>query len=164
MDQLTYYRYACISLMQSVNVRQLVLLYLTSCLRLRFFLDWIGNSIGNYASTIQAKMQDINKCTETLIFHCRWKLAHGEIALLYAEDISVYIWRRNWFHPEHHRKLDDISEVDCYTCTWFRQNHKNVCHLLLHLRVPDTFRHQSNGEIYSGEACFLVYLYHITKE
>ncbi len=36
-------------------------------------------------------------------------------------------------------------------------------HLLIHLRVPDTLIHQSNGAIYSGEACFLVYLYHITK-
>jgi hypothetical protein len=39
-------------------------------------------------------------------------LAHGEIALLYAEDLSVYVQRRNPFHPVDHRKLDDISATD----------------------------------------------------
>ena len=117
--------------------------------------------MGNYASVIRAKMQDIKECNETLFFHISWILAHCEIALLYAEDLSVYIRRRHQFHPLDHRKLDDISETDCYA--WLSQNHKNMHRLLLHLRVPDTFIHQSNGAIHSGEACFLVYLYHITK-
>jgi hypothetical protein len=125
------------------------------------FLDWIGHSIENYASAIQPKTQGIKECTETLFFHIRWILAHGEILLLYAEDLSVYLWRRNQFHPADHRNLDDFLETDCYT--WFSQNHENMHHLLIHLRVPDTLIHQSNGAIYSGEACFLVYLYHITK-
>jgi hypothetical protein len=106
-------------------------------------------------------MKDIKECVETLFFHIRWILAHGEIALLYAEDLSVYIRRRHRFHLADHRKLDDISEADCYT--WLSQNHENMRRLLLHLRVPDTFIHQSNGMIHSGETCFLVYLYHITK-
>jgi hypothetical protein len=57
--------------------------------------------------------------------------------------------------------LDDISEADCYT--WFGQDHENIQCLLLHLRVSDTFIHQSNEAIYSREACFLVYLYLIIK-
>ncbi len=98
---------------------------------------------------------------ETLFFHIRWILAHGEIVLLYAKDLSAYVQRRNQFHPADHRKLNDISEADCYT--WFSQNHKNMHCLLLHLWVPDKLIHQSNGVIYSGEACFLVYLYNLTK-
>ncbi len=89
-------------------------------------------------------------------------MGNSEIALLYAKDLSVYVWRRNQFHPADHQKLDDISEADCYT--WFSQNHENMRRLLLHLQVPDMLTHQSNGVIYSGEACFLVYLYHLTKE
>jgi hypothetical protein len=161
MDQQTYYGYAWMSLVQGTDVLQLVLLHLASYLRLRWFLDRIGHSMGNYASVIRAKMKDIKECVETLFFHIRWILAHGEIALLYAEDLSVYVRRRHRFHPADHRKLDDISEADCYT--WFSQNHENMRRLLLHLRVPDTFIHQSNGMIHSGETCFLVYLYHITK-
>jgi hypothetical protein len=69
--------------------------------------------MGNYASIIRAKMKDIKECVETLFFHIRWILAHGEIVLLYAEDLSVYVRRRHRFHPADHRKLDDISEADC---------------------------------------------------
>ena len=140
---------------------QLVLLHLASYLRLRWFLDRIGHSMGNYASVIRDIMKDIKECIETLFFHIRWILAHGETVLLYAEDLSMYFRRRHRFHPADHRKLDDISEADCYT--WFSQNNENMRHLLLHLQLPDTFVHQSNGMIHSGETCFLVYLYHITK-
>ncbi len=66
--------------------------------------------MGNYASVIRAKMKDIKECVETLFFHIRWILAHGEIALLYAEDLSVYVRRRHRFHPADHRKLGDISD------------------------------------------------------
>jgi hypothetical protein len=124
------------SLVQGMNVLQLVLLHLASYLRLCLFLGWIGHSMENYASTIWAEMQDIKDCTETLFFHIRWILGNGEVALLYAKDLSVYVWRRHRFHPSDHQKLDDISEADCYT--WFSQNHKYMRHLLLHLQVPDT--------------------------
>jgi hypothetical protein len=40
-------------------------------------------------------MQGIEASAETLFFHIRWILANGEIALLYAKDVSVYVWRRN---------------------------------------------------------------------
>jgi hypothetical protein len=40
-------------------------------------------------------MKDIKDRTETLFFHIRWILGNGEIALLYAEDLSVYVQRRN---------------------------------------------------------------------
>ena len=80
--------------------------------------------MGNYASVIRAKMKDIKECIETLFFHIRWILAHGEIVLLYAEDLSVYVQRRHGFHPADYRKLNDISEADCYM--WFSQNHKNM--------------------------------------
>ena len=75
-------------------------------------------------------MKDIKKCVETLFFHIRWILAHGEIVLLYAEDLSVYVRRRHRFHPADHRKLGDISEADWYTR--FSQNHENMRRLLLH--------------------------------
>ena len=52
MDQQTYYGYAWMSLVQGTDVLQLVLLHLASYLRLRWFLDLIGHSMGNYASVI----------------------------------------------------------------------------------------------------------------
>jgi hypothetical protein len=52
MDQQIYYGYAWMSLVQGTNVLQLVLLHLASYLRLRWFLDRIGHSMGNYTSVI----------------------------------------------------------------------------------------------------------------
>ena len=68
MDRQTYYRYTWISLMPGMNVNmiQLVLLHLASYLHLLLFLDWIGNSTGNYTSAIWAKIQDIKECIKTL--------------------------------------------------------------------------------------------------
>jgi hypothetical protein len=73
--------------------------------------------MGNYASVIRAKMQDIKECNETLFFHISWILAHGEITLLYAEDLSVYIRRRHQFHPADHRKLEQkyVSPASSFT-------------------------------------------------
>ena len=49
---------------------------------------------------------------------------------------------------------------DCYT--WFGQYPHNLRHLHLHLRVPQSFM-SPTGQIYGGEECFLIYLYHLTK-
>jgi hypothetical protein len=89
MNRQTYYGYAQMSLVQGMNVLQLLLLHLASYLHLRLFLGRIGHSMEKYASAIWAKMQDIKDCAETLFFHIRWILGNGGIALLYAEDLSV---------------------------------------------------------------------------
>jgi hypothetical protein len=46
MDQQTYYRYAWTSLAQGMHIFHLVLLHLASYLRLRWFLDRVGDSMG----------------------------------------------------------------------------------------------------------------------
>jgi hypothetical protein len=145
MDQQTYYGYGWVSLVQALHVLQLILLLLASFLRLRWFVDGVGDFMGNYTSSIRSKMQSIKDCVERLVFLLRWILAHGEIALLYAEDLSVYVRRRHRFHPADHKRLDEISEQDCFT--WFSQNHANIRCLLLHLRVPDTFTNLSNRAV-----------------
>ncbi len=58
MDQQTYCGYAWMSLVQGMNVLQLVLLHLASYLCLHLLLGRIGHSMGNYASEIRAKIQD----------------------------------------------------------------------------------------------------------
>ncbi len=131
--------------MQALHVLQLVLLLLVSFLCLHWFVDGVSNSMGNHTCLIRSKMQSIKDCVERLFILLRWILAHGEIALLYAEDLTMYVCRRHQFHPADHRRLDDISEQDCFT--WFSQNHANILCLLLHLRVPDTFTHVSNGAV-----------------
>ena len=59
------------------------------------------------------------------------------------------------------RLLDDISEEDCYI--WFALNRANMRLIFLHGRVPDTLRNPTNRAVYSGQTCFLVWLYHLRK-
>ena len=162
MDQQTHYGYALLSLLQALQVFQFVLLLLANFTRLRWYVNGVGNSISNQTTNmILSKMKSIKEYAELLLFHLRWILAHGEIAFLYAEDLSIYIQRRHPFHPKIYRVLEDISEQDCYT--WFSQNNENIRRVLLHLRVPPLFTHQSNGAVYAEMECFLIYLYHLTK-
>jgi hypothetical protein len=91
MDQQTYYGYAWTSLAQGMHIFHLVLLHLASYLRLRWFLDWMGDSTGYYFTSIWTKMESIKVCVDKVLFLMHWILAHGEIALLQAEDLSIYV-------------------------------------------------------------------------
>jgi hypothetical protein len=53
-----------------------------------------------------------------------------------------------------------VPYQDCYT--WFGQYPHNLLCLHVHLRVPQSFILPA-GQIYGGEECFLIYLYHLTK-
>ena len=69
---------------------QLILHHLAIYLQFRWLLDQVGNSMENYTFSIRAKMRCIKDRVGTLLFFMRWILAHGESALLYAEELSVY--------------------------------------------------------------------------
>jgi hypothetical protein len=90
-DQQTNYGYAWTSLAQGMHIFHLVILHLASYLRLRWFLDRVGNSTGYYSTSIRTKMESIKVCVDKLLFLMHWILTHGEIALLQAEDLSIYI-------------------------------------------------------------------------
>jgi hypothetical protein len=106
------------------------------------------------------KMRKIMNAVNRMFFIARWIRAHGEIALLYAEDLTVFIHRRHRFGPHRFRRIDDVPYQDCYT--WFGQYPHNLRRLYEHLWVPESFT-SPTGQIYGGEECFLIYLYHITK-
>jgi hypothetical protein len=110
--------------------------------------------MGYYSTSIWTEMESIKVCVDKLLFLMHWILAHGEITLLQAEDLSIYIQRKNQFHPIKHRMLVNISEQDCYR--WFSQNHENMHRVMIHLRIPNTITHPSNGAVFTGEECFLV--------
>jgi len=97
-----------------------------------------------------------------LLFVLRWIRALGEIALLHAEDLTVFIRRRqNRFGPLRCRRIDDLPYQDCYT--WFGHYPHNLRRLHRQLRVPQSFTEPRSLQMFSGEECFLVYLYHLTK-
>jgi hypothetical protein len=87
-------------------------------------------------------------------------MAYGELALLYAEDLSIYVRRRHQFLPERYRTIDEISQRDCYT--FFGINPAQLRLLYRHWRIPNEFRSPSR-HVFTGEECFIIYLYHLLR-
>ncbi len=162
MEQETYYRYAEVAVQRVTYILQLILLHQALYVTLRMTIGW-WSGIASMASAIasaRGKMQQIMNAVNQMYFIARWIRAHGEIALLYAKDLTVSIQRRHRFGPHCFRRINDMPYQDCYT--WFGQYPHNLHHLHVHLRVPQSFM-SSTGQIYGGEECFLIYLYHLTK-
>jgi len=120
MEQETYYRYAEEAVERVVFILHLVLLILhkASYVALRSLVGrWSGVSVANVASvvkTARAKMKWMLDAVHHLLFVLRWIWALGEIALLHAEDLTVFIRRRqNRFGPLRCRRIDDLPYQDC---------------------------------------------------
>ena len=62
-------------------------------------------------TTIEAVREKLN-CAKTTLedlqFLLRWTMSYGEIALLFAEDLTVFVRRRHRFHPKRFRRLSEI--------------------------------------------------------
>ncbi len=143
-------------------ILQLILVHQASYISLRATIGRWSGIAGMTEAIVSAweKMQKIMNTVTRLFFIARWIRAHGEIALLYAEDLNVFIRRRHQFGPHRFRRIDDVPYQDCYT--WFGQYPHNLHRLYVHLRVPNSFT-SPTGQVYGGEECFLIYLYHLTK-
>jgi hypothetical protein len=166
MEQETYYRYAEEAVERVVFILHLVLLHQASYVALRSLVGrWSGVSVANVASVVEtarAKMKRMLDVVHHLLFVLRWIRALGEIALLHAEDLTVFIRRRHdRFGLLRCRRIDDLPYQDCYT--WFGHYPHNLHRLHWQLRVPQSFTEPRRGQMFSGEECFLVYLYHLTK-
>jgi hypothetical protein len=120
MEQETYYRYAEEAVERVVFILHLVLLHQASYVALRSLVRrWSGVSAANVArsvvETARAKMKRMLDAVHHLLFVLRWIRALGEIALLHAEDLTVFIPRRqNRFGPLRCRRIDDLPYQDCY--------------------------------------------------
>ena len=132
--------------------------------RLRLFVrQWdevIGENVGVAVSEAREMMKRIQRIFDELELLVACLMSLAEISYLQVEDLTVFIRRRNRFSPKRNRRIDEISRDDCYT--WFGQNHTNIHLLIRHLRLPRTFT-TPTGVVYTGEECFLVYLYHVIK-
>lgn len=120
----------------------------------------IGDAVAGQIAAAQARIQYFKDKMETLIAIFTWLKANGELALLRAEDLSIFIRRKNRFHPPRYRRIQDISRQDCYS--WYGLSNYNLQRLFEHWRVPETLT-TSSRHSYHGEECFLVMLYHMIK-
>ena len=105
-------------------------------------------------------MAKISRIVTRLHFILRWTKSYAELALLYAEDLSIFNRRRHQNTPKRFRKIDDIDSDMCYS--WFGLGHYDVSHLYLSWRIPDFFR-ASSGQVFSGEECFIIPIFHMRK-
>ena len=120
----------------------------------------MGESVGRAVEEARVMMSRAQAKFDELEVLVACVMALAEIAYLHVEDLTVFIRRRTRFSPRRNRRIVDISGDDCYA--WFGQNHSNMHLLVLHLRVPSTFT-TPTGSVYTGEECFMIYLYHVIK-
>ena len=120
----------------------------------------IDTGIADAVAAAHVKMQHGKKMMDKLLLLLRWVKTYGDIAWRYAEDLTVFVRRRNCFHPYRFWKLVDISPQDCYS--WFGATNNNLERLFVHWRVPATFT-ATSCHLYGGEECFIIFLYHMMK-
>ena len=90
----------------------------------------------------------------------QWTKSYAKLALLYAEDLSILNHRWHQKTPKCSQKIDDIDSDMCYS--WFGLGHYDVSCLYLLWRIPDIFR-ASSGQVFSGEECFIITIFHMRK-
>jgi hypothetical protein len=98
---------------------------------------------------------------DKLLLLLRWVKVYGEIALLNAEDLTVFICHRNHFHSCYFWKLVDINRQDCYP--WFRVSNSNLERLFKHWKLPATLTPATSRPLYGGEECFIIFVCHMMK-
>ena len=107
-------------------------------------------TFGDSIEQLRQKLVLIKKAIDRICFLISWISSYGELALLYAEDLTVFIRpRRIRWIPHRYRTLDDINPEDCDT--WFGLSPFDLRQLFVHWRVPTTLRTESRSA-FQGEA------------
>lgn len=123
--------------------------------------EFMGAQMASYVTSLRNHMQSIMSILSQLVFISSWITCLGEMCLLYAEDLTVYIRRRRVFPPKRNRRLEDIDINSCYQ--WFGLTPYQLMELYNAWRIPIRFRNPSNRQIFDGEECFIIMMYHIIK-
>ncbi len=112
----------------------------------------------SYCRDVIGRFQDTILGLQWLWRYCRY---YGEVALLYADDLTYFVRRRHRFRPESNRTMDAISRRDCYT--WFGILPDQLRMLHLHWRIPERLQAPNSRHQFDGEACFIICLFHMVK-
>ena len=164
MEQEVHYEVAEEALLQSYDLAQTIMLLLPMYIRLNTLVaQWqhLSDSMTRAIAAARDKLQLIKDAINRLNFLMMWVLAMGQIAFLYAEDLSVYVRRRYRFYPKRYRRISEINNNDLDL--FFGLSRFNITQLYLHLRIPETFTAPISHHVYTGEECFIIYLCHLNK-
>lgn len=166
MEQEVYYNMAEDVLLKSMHLLNIItaifLAYESFKARIGRWQS-LGGRVGAAAaiSGAREKMEKLKEKIDRLLFLLSWFRSYGEMALLYAEDITVYVRRRNRFQPPRNRTLNEISRRDCYT--WFGHLPDDLRQLYIHWRIPESFTIERSRNTFTGEECFLIFMYHMIQ-
>ena len=162
MEQEVYYENAEISVEESLIIMHMIVLLSALHLRASSILRNLQNMNGiqSVLDYFRNMINSIKIKIDRLFLVVSFLRAHGELALLRAEDLTVYIRRRNRFRPKSYRLLQDLTRQNCYD--WYGLSPHSLRRLFSKWRVPDQFRSRSR-HVYSGEECFLIFMYHMIK-
>ena len=95
------------------------------------------------ANKIKQKIQQLR-------FALSWVRCYSELALLYAEDLTVLIRQRNQFRPHQYQYMNHISQQDCDQ--WLGLSPHQLRLLFRHWKFPDTFVLMSSNR-FTGKEC-----------
>ena len=116
MEQEVYYLFAEDALERGTLMAHLLVLILGIYNRLYGkIVCWIGYDF--ITAAVNAQRVQIKSIMQQLILLITWTRAYGEMALLYAEDLTVFIRQRHQFDAHRFRSIDVIDRQDCYV--WF---------------------------------------------
>ena len=163
MQQEWHYTYSELLLLQALHVATLVsVLSVIYDYYNKTISYWgeIGSGLADTISVARAKMANIRNTIDRLLLLIRWIKSYGEVALLYAEDLTIYIRRRNRFHTKRFRRINEIDRDTCYN--WFGLATHEFEQLFTHMRVPESFT-ASSRHVYNGEECFIILLHHMIR-
>ena len=125
------------------------------------YWEQLSTVASNITASLRRDVKRIKAQVDRLLFVINWILACGEMCLLYAEDLAVFCRpRERRFKPEINRSIDDLTPEDCDF--WFRLSPDSLRRLFIYWRVPRSFRTHDRRK-FSGETCFLIFLYHLRK-
>lgn len=114
-----------------------------------------------YLDRLRALVSKIKTQVEYIYLLLLWVQSYGEIAMLHAEDLMVFVRPRNHrFKPECYRKVSDISASDCDD--WFGLSPHQLRRLFTMWRCPEFFQKKQSSP-FSGETCMIIFLYHLKK-
>ena len=153
MEQEVYYDFAAEILNHADHISQTVVLLVAIHHYYNAFADTIDQA--------RQKLATIKKIIDRLCFLLSWISSYGELALLYAEDLTVFIrHRRPRWMPLRYQTINEINPEDCDA--WFGLSPFDLCQLFVHWRVPSILRTPCR-KTYQGEECFLIMMFHMNK-
>eukprot|EP00984_Skeletonema_dohrnii_P000484 scaffold165_cov106-Skeletonema_dohrnii-CCMP3373.AAC.9 len=128
---------------------------------IQYWQSFGTTAMADAVSRAREKMKQCKELLDYTVLLLRWINSYGKIAFLCAEDMTYFARRPHRFREEQHRTIDSLSSHDCYS--WFGVQPDQLRKMYTHWRIPQQFTARTSRHRFEGEACFIIFLYHMIK-